>query len=477
MIIRWFKKLWDSPTFTTWGNQAVQALRLLAITPLLLVSFNTTEVASWYLFGSLMFLGSILSQRVGLTFSRMIAFAMGGATDLSPIKERCQQKDEVAPNWELVERAYATTGSLNLVLTIFVSLLAIGMGWYGLGNLLANYADQKTIWLSFGIMVFSQSAVFFFQQYSMALRGMNYVALSNRWNVLFSIISVFAGVLTLKMGGGILELTFVMQLVVLLSIPRTWFLLRSVEEGRFKHFRAYSFDRQILAWGWEPAWKGFIIALANSGSTQLASILCARFLTVSEAAAVLLSIRLLESLKMISSSPLMSHLPLFARYLSEGRELLLQRLLSQKMFICQMLFSVGIVGMAFVGPPLLLQIGSDAVLLPPVMLLILGLLMLLQNFLRLSLVFSASGNHMVCVKRQMVIFVLSLVALYFLLPRIGIVGLLLGLFIPYLLILNVAPVRIAVDKINMSAVSFVFTANSTPVLLTVMALLSAFFFL
>lgn len=83
LLVQLCQRLWNSPTFTTWGNQAVQALRLLAVTPLILVAFDTTEIAAWYLFGSLTFFGSIISQRVGLTFSRMIAFAMGGATDLA----------------------------------------------------------------------------------------------------------------------------------------------------------------------------------------------------------------------------------------------------------------------------------------------------------------------------------------------------------------------------------------------------------
>ena len=88
-IIVW---LWESPTFMKWGNQGVKSLRFLLVTPLILTRFNETEIAAWYLFSSLNVFASIVSQRLGMTFSRMFAFAMGGSDDLSPIRgQRAKQ--------------------------------------------------------------------------------------------------------------------------------------------------------------------------------------------------------------------------------------------------------------------------------------------------------------------------------------------------------------------------------------------------
>ena len=90
------KWLWNSPTFTTWGNYGIQSLRLLLVTPLILTRFDETEIAAWYLFASLNFFGTIIGQRLGLTFSRMFAFAMGGASNLAPIKGAREQENEVS---------------------------------------------------------------------------------------------------------------------------------------------------------------------------------------------------------------------------------------------------------------------------------------------------------------------------------------------------------------------------------------------
>jgi O-antigen/teichoic acid export membrane protein len=448
-------RLWNSPTFTTWVNQAVQALRLLAVTPLLLVSFNVTEIAAWYLFGSLAFLGSLIAQRVGLTFTRMIAFAMSGTTNLSAIKGKAERRPHADPNWPLIERAYATIGSLNAYLTLGIIAVALIMGWYGLENLLADYKDANTVWTAFGVVIFSQSVVFFFQRYSIALKGMNYVALTNRWDATFSFLSVIAGVVVLQMGGGILTLTCFMQGVILLNVLRNRFLLRFVEGGRFKSFRAYKLDRQMLGWAWEPSWKGFIVSLANSGTIQVTAVFAARFLPVAEAASLLLTLRLLTSFKSVSDAPFLSHMPRIARLFAEGNTELLRQIAPRKILICQIMFGGLIFGLVILGSPVLALIGSNATLTPAPMTALLGLGLLLTNFIGLSIILSASGNHIVCVQREILAFIVTAVSLYLLLPAIGGTGVLIGLFFPAILFLNVVPARIAAGKLGVSTSSLV----------------------
>lgn len=472
-LARVFRRLWHSPTFTTWVNQAVQALRLLAVTPLLLVTFNTTEIAAWYLFGSLTFFGTLITERVGLTFTRMIAFAMGGATDLSAIKGKIERRAHAEPNWPLIERAYANTGALNACLTVVIMGVALLMGWYGLGNLLDDYSGAGTVWAAFGVMIFSQSAVFFYQRYPIALKGMNYVALTNRWNAIFSLLSVGAGVAVLQAGGGILAVTCIMQGVILLTILRNWFLLRFVEGGRCKTFRSFRLDRQMVNWAWEPAWKGFMVSLTNSGTVQVTAVLCARFLPVAEAASLLLTLRLLTSFKSVSDAPFLSHMPRIARLFGEGNTELLGQIVPRKILLCQVMFGSFVFGLVLLGPPVLEFIGSNASLTPAPIVALLGLGLLLTNFIRLSLVLSASGNHIVCVKHEIWAFIITAVSLYLLLPILGLPGVLLGLFIPSIAILNLVPARIAASKLGVNASRLVVKTALIPAALPFTAYLLA----
>lgn len=458
-------RLWNSPTFTTWGNQAVQAMRLLAITPLVLIYFNTTEIAAWYLFSSLVFIGSIISQRVGLTFTRMVSFAMGGATNLAPIKTRQLNRENTEPNWNLVQKVYQTTGALNAILSAIIMLSALALGCYGLENLLSEYEDSKNVWCAFLVMILTQAAVFFFQKYTIVLRGMNYVALSNRWNVLFSLLSVTVGVIALKTGGGILVVTIAMQTVILLSILRNRYLVRWVEGGRVKKFSTMKVDTQVLVWAWEPAWKGFIVTMANSGSIQVAAVFSARFLPVAEAASLLISIRLLTAMKSVCDAPYMSHMPLISKLLSQGQIEQLGKMVPLKFFYCQALFAVSVLALSYLGSGLLSFIGSDVVLINRDLLLLMGLLLLLHNLIRLSLIFSAFGNHVVCVQRELWAFLASVLSMYLFLPMIGIYGLLVGLFLPSFIILNIVPTKILSDKLDVSLSYIIITTTLLPAFL------------
>lgn len=445
------KRLWNSPTFTTWGKQGVQALRLLAVTPLILVHFNTTEIAAWYLFGSLTFFGTLISGRVGQTFSRMIAFAMGGATDLSPIKGSFERRTNADhPNWPLIERAYATTGALNALLTIAIAGTALAMGWYGLENLLADYAEPGTIWAALGVMILSQAVVFFFQRYSIALKGMNYVALSNRWDVVFSLLSIIAGAGVLQAGADILQVAMTMQGVAMLSIARNWFLVRYVEEGRFKQFRSFKLDRQMLRWAWGPAWKGMLLQLSSHGVIAGGSVLIARALPAEQAAPALLTISLIHRIRGVADAPFISHSPLISRLLSQKDYFGLDKLVSARINQSQSLFGIFMAGLILGVSPVFSLIGTNVNILEANELSIIALVALFQNQNFLYLQVCAAGNDIICVKRSVLSMIVSLVGISYLSQHGYVAYAVAFIFLPRVLIFNVVPLWKASEHLGTS---------------------------
>jgi len=338
-IGRW---LWDSPTFTTWGNYATQSLRLVFVTPLILTRFDETEVAAWYLFASLNFFGTVVTQRLGLTFTRMFAFAMGGASNLAPIKGRRETENEGRPNWRAFERAYGTIGTINLSVAWINVLVAVGLGLFALNNILEGYDSGERIWLAFGLMQLSSLVGFIFQHYAFALQGMNYVALNNRWAIIFSLVSVVGGGLTLLLGGGIIDLVLVMQGMMFLRILRNWFLLRHVQGGRVARMRAMGFDREVFGWAWEPIWKGFMGQLGEKGKLQIVAILYTAYGGKSDVAGFLFSLRMMETLSQVSQAPFTAMQPLMARLRSEGNAVRFKKIVVQRIALSAALLVVGI---------------------------------------------------------------------------------------------------------------------------------------
>jgi hypothetical protein len=428
-------RLWNSPTFTTWGNQAAQSLRLLAITPLILVKFDSTEISVWYLFSSLTFLGDILSQRVSLTFSRLIAFAMGGAKDLSPIKEKRARLDSVEPNWPLVNRSYGTIGALNGLLTAFITISAIAMGMYGLSGLLTGYQQRGVVWGAFLVLVLGQSVKFFYQRYAIALRGMNYVALSNRWSVVFSLASICTGFIILCCGGGLVEVVVGMQIVALLSIPRDRFLLLHVESGRFKAVKAFRLDREIISWAWEPFWKGFLLQFANRGVLSLSSIFVARYFVAVEAASILITIRLMSTLKAFCDAPLFSVSPRISRMIAQGGGEDLRNLVRKKFLISQILYGVGLGGLMLLGPVALSLIGANAQLVVGVEGLLLATLAHAQNIPSLLVQVPIAGNNIICFRESIIALLLSLILAFWGSLNHNIFIFACGVFVPRILLI------------------------------------------
>ena len=448
-----FKKIWHSPTFTTWGSYLVQSLRLLLITPLILTRFNETEIAAWFLFAALNFFGETVSQRLGLSFSRMFAFAMGGSSNLAPIKEKRTQENQGKPNWLVFERAYGTIGIINLGVGWLNVLIACAMGWFGLSNLLEGYEAKGVIWLAFALMQLTSLLGFIYQRYAVALRGMNYIALVNRWNIAFSLISLAAGILTLWLGGGMIMLVIVMQSFVLIGVLRSRFLLKQVEGGRVSRFKAYAFDSEVFKWGWEPTWKGMLTSFADLGVVQLGGIAFARVGSASDVASYLLSIRLAQTVVQISGAPFNSLQPLFGRLLASGETEKLRKLYFQRAAYSLLLMGLGLSVIILTGDWLLQIIGSQVGLISQTNLLLLGALILHKWFINYQGAICGAANNILMIRSSIISLMITL-ALLFLMPTYGITFYLLACWLPRIIIFNVRPGMLGAHLLNLTPLKF-----------------------
>lgn len=430
--------LWNSPTFTTWGNYAVQSLRLVLVTPLILTRFDETEIAVWYLFATLNFFGVILSQRLGQPYTQMFAFAMGGAFDLSPIKNkewRGARGNE--PNWGAFKRAYGTIGLLSSGVAILNLLSALALGIYGITNLLNGYEGVKAgIWIAFGVLQFGQFMTYIFQRYILALIGMNYVALINRWGIIFSLLSIFIGCVALLFGAGIATLAIAMQLSVVLGILRNRFLLQSVEGGRVLKFPAYSFDREVFSWAWEPSYRGFLIGMANLGSRSLIMIMVTSLPNKGIVASFLFTMRLLDTINRFSLAPLTSRTPKLARLWAQGNLSEMRREFERAFCIVVVVFLFGVWGLMYFGNPLLSLINAEAMVLGRQYLLpylAFGL------FFRLSSLFlqaAQSANNILLARDEVLAALCGLSIVFYYIEAWGIWAILAGLTIPRFMMIN-----------------------------------------
>lgn len=452
MLLRTLNQLWNSPTFTTWGKQAADALRLFAVTPLILTQFDTTEIAAWYLFGSLMFFGQIIQGGIGLTFSRMIAFGMGGASDLAPIEDGGRkQRGTGTPNWEVIGRAYGTIGALNILLAVFVGVLAVAIGYYGLERMVGVHSRPAEIWTAFGIIVASQSFIFAFRKYEVTLRGMNYVVLINRWGTLFSILSVVAGFTVLTLGANIWQLALTMQCVLLLDIVRMRILLHHVEGGRAREFPAHRANREVLSWAWTPFWRVLVTNLSQEGVVQFALVVFARHGEPAVVASFLFSYRILRVIGRISNAPFSSHMPRMSRLLAEEKIEELRSVIIRQIFRSQALLAFGIIVGGLALSFLLPTIGSHINFLPLNYWFALGVVFVTYRFLVTTRAVFNLGNAFPFLKLEIVAGCIGFVLVLALVKTGSLWAVILCPLLPSILLMNYRVVNLCSRRLNITA--------------------------
>jgi|GEM_PF-1402957 len=462
MIQAFLNRLWHSPTFTSWGNKIAASARLFLVLPLLLNRFDEVQLAAWLLFGSILFFSGLVAAQSNLVLSRMVSVAFGGAKDLGVISSDRRPVTSGVPNWPLVERLYGSMGGIHLVNSLLGGVIALLLGWFSLSAVIQDYANAAAIWTAFFIFLLGQLLVQVFARYTDTLRGLNQVALTNRWEALFGLFSAVAGGLTLWLGGGIIHLAVVMQSFLLIGVLRQWALLMYVVEPRFKAVPVWRIDRQIMSWIWEPLWRSFIRVVANRGSSKVAAVVLARHADPSVLTSMLLSLRLLETVEDIAVTPMTSHVPLFGRLLAQGEVGRFRSGVCRALRLSCFVQVAGIIAIAYCGYVGLNLIGSESKLLGQTLFLILAFAHLLASQIRQSLMVTVIGNNIIAVGRLSFSALLSALLAVVLIPASPILGFIISAYLPLVLILNLYPLSRGCELMQVGTGQFICRTTVIP---------------
>ncbi len=121
------KRIWDSPTFTTWVSFIATLLGWVLLLPFALNRLTTIEIALWYFFRIFNDLRPIVDMGFSPTFIRQIAYAFGGSGQFeNPVKNNPSNSNPEV-HWGAVEKNYFTMEyiyiRLALILLVFLATL------------------------------------------------------------------------------------------------------------------------------------------------------------------------------------------------------------------------------------------------------------------------------------------------------------------------------------------------------------------
>ena len=476
MIQAFLTRIWHSPTFTSWGNKIAASARIFLVLPLLLNNLDQVELAAWLLFGTILFFGSILGAQTSLVLSRMVSVAYGGATQLAEIRSMPKSLSPGAPNWKLLLQLYQVMRPILLICAVIGAIISLVLGWFSLSALTLGHESASDIWCAFFIFIAGQFFSQLFRLYAVFLRGLNQVALSQRWEALFELLSAIVGCLILVKNGSIVHLALAMQVIILLGNFCQWYLLTHNVEPRFYALKSWIADRQIFLWTWQPLKKSLIRAIANKGAARVGAIVLARNTEPVLLSSILLVLRLLDTLEDFALAPMTSHVPRFGAFLAAGaikqfREGVLRALRLSFFLQCSGIIVAGY------GIYLVVDLFDlDWALPDHTWFLLLATAHLIASQIRQSLMITVIGNNIIGVRRMLVTAVISCLLAILLIPSYPLIGFICCSYLPIIFILNTYPAKCGCSLMEISVGKFMRVVVFYPLLSVFAALLFSILF-
>lgn len=310
-------RLWYSPTFTTWGSLLTRLMSVMLVLPLVLVKFSPGEIVIWQLFATLSTLLLLLDFGLAPTFSRMLAYANGGASisDLSRIQER-RERNTAGSNHETLLTVYGSLRWLYLRCGFAaMALLALG-GTLALIKPMGELPDSHDAWLAWALVASTSLAAIWSQVYGSALQGLNQIAVMRRWEILTASGQITSSFLVLALDGGLLALVASNQVWLLFNAWRLRRLLYATMP-ELRHAPSTP-NPAVMSSLWPAAWRSGVGMLMNNGIIQFSGVLYSQIAPASEVAAYLLALRIMTVVTQFSAAPFYSKLPRLAELQSSG---------------------------------------------------------------------------------------------------------------------------------------------------------------
>jgi O-antigen/teichoic acid export membrane protein len=434
ILQKFFNRFWNSPTLMTWGSFVTRSLSLVVVLPLILTRLSTEEIALWYLFSTIIGLQILVDVGFSSTFSRVIAYAMGGATnaELKDFRSISQSVRQSEPNWKTIEQIYSTMRTIYFGLAAIAILLLSTLGSWALLKPISATANVTSAWIAWGVIIVVSTINILGNPYSAYLQGVNQIALLRRWETFTSLGAITTSFIVLFLDGHLLPLVIANQSWVVLNNLRDLWLCLKVEEGRFKKFTNQRIDRIILEAVWPSAWRSGVGVFMSYGLVQISGVIYAQVGTASGVASYLLALRLIQMVSQFSQAPFYSKLPVLAKLRSEGNLEQQVSVAKRGMLLAYWTYVAGFIGLGILATPLLKLIGSNAEFVSPLLWGLMGLSIFAERYGAMHIQLYSTTNHIIWHIANGVSGVIYLVVSLALFKQIGVYAFPVGTLAGYL---------------------------------------------
>jgi hypothetical protein len=394
---RVFNILWNSPTLMTWCSFLSRTLNLVLVIPLILTKFSTPEITLWFLFSSIISMQMLVDMGFSPTFSRFIAYAMGGASSeqLGFYRLENKLKSNHTPNWRTLESIYATMSLIYSWLAILLIFIFITFGTLSLIRPISFVVNTTSAWTCWAIIIVVSAINLRGNCYSSYLQGTNNIALLRRWEMIISLCSIFSIFCVLLIGGGLLSVVTIHQFWRVFNVLINRHISFNLYNRRISFFNKYSNNRVLLKSVWKSTWRSGLGIFMSRGLIDGSGILYANLGANPKIATYLIALRFIQMISQFAQAPFYSKLPMLSklRYIGNIQDQI--KTAKKGMALSYWSFVLPFIGIGIFGPYILMTIKSNAQFPDPILWALLGVGMFIERYGAMHIQLYSTTNHII----------------------------------------------------------------------------------
>lgn len=338
----------------------MRSSQVVIILPLLLRNYPPEEITLWHLLIMISGLQLLADMGFNTTFARAVAYAMGGATGISQDALKAGRDETLSgPNWTLLNQTCATMRAIYLRISLIFLGGAVILGSLLLIRPISALHNPNVGWASW-VLVLGTSTLVLRNSFVVSfLQGTNNIALLRRWETVSSLLTISALFIGLLNNVSIVTLVIISQAGLIIYITGNFKLMRGSLGGRFAKLPRADVDKSIFESIWPAAWRSGVGVLMSYGVFQLAGLAYSQVAAGVSLASFLVSLRLIQTIRLFSQAPFYSKLPKIAQLYVDGSPEDQVRLAARGMRLSMWTFVAGVIFVGLFGEPALKLIGSN----------------------------------------------------------------------------------------------------------------------
>lgn len=332
--------------------------------PIVIYFLDSEAIGLWYVFASIGGITILFDFGFTVTFARNITYCWSGASKLKKVGVAEILSKE--PDFRMMKDILTTCKRIYLIISLSAFLLLLTVGTYyiiSISHTITGYS-HIVAWI---IYAFGAFLNLYYNYYDSFLRGVGAVKQANQNRVYARFIQLFAMLLLLFWGYGILGLSLAYLLfgIVFRFLGKHYFYsYNNIGENlnNIKGPTRKSTINTLFKTIWYNAWRDGLVSLSVYLSGQATVILCSLYLTLTETGVYSIGVQIANVVGSLAATLYVTYQPSLQSYWVKGNISEVRKIMAVILEVFFASYIVGVLGVLFVGLPILRLVKPEVVM-------------------------------------------------------------------------------------------------------------------